>query len=85
MVEIVVPLGIQAVAAGFRGIDHPHVVQIAFGDNVDPPPECLALPVDSLGQFLKNMPGAEVVDAVDGVEPQGVNMVFALASTGHWR
>ena len=37
MVKIIVPLGIQAVAAGFRATYHPHVVQIAFGNNIDLP------------------------------------------------
>jgi len=76
MMEIVAPLGIQTVTAQFRLVNHPHVVQIAFGYNMDPASEHCSLAVDRLAQFLKDVPGTEIVDAVDGVQPKCINMVF---------
>src|SRR5581483_12133302 len=53
VVEVVAPLGIQAVAPERRRADQPRVVQVALGDDVDPPAEPLAGAVYRRGPLLE--------------------------------
>jgi hypothetical protein len=76
MVEVVVPLGVEPVAAELRRRDGAHVVEGAFGDDLYGPDEFPRLPVDRFGQLLENVPGPEIEDPVDGIDPQSVHVVL---------
>ena len=82
MVEVVVPLGIEAVAAALGRGNGAHVVEIALGDDLHPPPQGPRLAVNRRGQLLQDVPGAEIEDAVDGIEAQGVDVVLASPRRG---
>ncbi|OPY69912.1 MAG: hypothetical protein A4E62_01704 [Syntrophorhabdus sp. PtaU1.Bin002] len=72
--EVVIPLGIETISAHLSRIDDPHIVQIALRDHVDISPQSRALTVDRFAQFLEKVVGAEVEDAMNGIDSQGINM-----------
>ena len=77
MMEVVVPLPVEPVPPLVKGVDQPDVVQVTLRNDMDLPAETLRLTVDLRGQFLQNMPGAEIEDTVNCVDPQRVQMILA--------
>ncbi len=77
MVEVITPLCVEARAARLRWIEKPHVVQIAFGDDVHSPAELPCLIVSGLFDFPQDVPGAGIVDRMHRVDPQAVKMELA--------
>ena len=73
--EIVRPLPVQAEAASAGRFHHPRVIQVALRDEGDPAPRLLGKAGRCLRQLRQERRGALVEDAVDRVEPQGVDMV----------
>ncbi len=73
MVEVVIPLGVQAVSPKFPRADNARIIEVALGDDVDLPIEPLRLLVYGRGQLQKRM-GGEIQDAVDCIDPQGIDM-----------
>ncbi len=82
MVKIVVPLGVDGIAPGGTRIDNAHVFKIAFGNQPRFTPQTLCLGVKGFRKFLQDVARAEVVDAMDGVEPEGVHVIFGQPVQG---
>ena len=72
MMEIVIPLGIDAVAAHLRRTYDPGVVQIAFGNYIKRPSKEPAERMDCLGKLLQEMMGTEIEYALNCVNSEGV-------------
>src|SRR5262245_44587274 len=67
MVDVVVPLSIQAIASfGKWGYDS-HIVQVALSNHMNEPAQPMGLGVHGFGQFTHNVTGARVEDAMDGI------------------
>src|SRR5512143_1920779 len=74
VMEIIIPLGIEAVSADLCGIDDPNVVQVALGNDVHVPAKFLGTVMHSLAQFLQKMFCTEIEYPMDRVDPQGIHM-----------
>ena len=73
--EIVRPLGVDAVAAVLPGAHDPRIVEVAFGDQ-HPGTAGLALQRIHLGrQLLQDVHRRGVHDGVDGVDPEPVQVI----------
>ncbi|MEI9974651.1 MAG: hypothetical protein WDO73_22950 [Ignavibacteriota bacterium] len=57
-------------------LDYTRIVEIALRNQEGGAAELFRLRMKRVGQFAQNMPRAEVEDAVDGIQAQGVDMVF---------
>src|SRR5690349_11138878 len=77
MVKIVVPLGIDSVAADPWRVDHSGIIQIALGDKPRVAPEQVCLLMKGLCQLAEHMNRTEVEDLVNCVEPQRVDMILS--------
>jgi hypothetical protein len=95
VVEVITPLGIEAVALAAEGADwyrldpptggvgredDAGIVEVAFGDDVD-----VTVGGDLLrggGEVLKDVAGGEVINGVDGIEPQAVEVEVLEPHTG---
>jgi hypothetical protein len=75
VVEVVGPLGVEAVAADLAGTDQPGVVQVALGDEHEVTAKLGLERVYLLGQLLEDMHRRGVDDGVDGVDPEAVEVV----------
>src|SRR6185295_10778026 len=74
MVKVVVPLAIQSTASfGYRSNDS-YIVQVALSNHMNKPAQPLGLSVHDFGQFTQNVTSATVEDAMDGVQPESVNV-----------
>jgi hypothetical protein len=82
VVEVVAPLGVEAVAAVAGRLEQADVVQITFADEVVLARGLARDLADAFRQFLDEVLGALIVDLVQGVQPQGVEMVFAQPEEG---
>ena len=69
VVEIVAPLSIQSITTGGWGTHDARIIEIAFGDEMERPALALSAICGGLGQFRQNMPGAEVVNGVNRIQP----------------
>ena len=80
--KVVVPLRIQAVASHRAGINDAYVFEIALRDHpgLALKPACLIL--KCLPQFLQDVTGAEVVDAVYGIQAKRIHVVFSKPIEG---
>ncbi len=74
VVQVIVPLGVQPEAAQVRRADQPRVVQGAFGDQMDVPPQAFGKVFDRIGQLLQKRPGRKIQNGVDRIEPQGIDV-----------
>ena len=72
--EIIAPLGIQAVTTHLRRTDQARIIQIAFDDQGAGSSQSLLTIRRYGGQFGQNMPGAEIVDGVTSVQSQAIEM-----------
>jgi hypothetical protein len=76
MVEIVIPLSIQAKASLLGRIDDPDVVKIAFSNHPDKTTQFPCLLVNGFPDVEKDVPGTEIEDTVDRVDSKTVHMIF---------
>ena len=53
-----------------------NIIQIALGDQPGSTIQPAGLSLESFRQFVEDVTGAEVVDAVDGVEAKRVDVIF---------
>jgi hypothetical protein len=74
VVEIIVPLAVQAEAAKLRGPHQSCIVEVALCDEVYLPEEKVCLKMDSLGQLLQERFGREIEDRVDGIDPERIHV-----------
>src|SRR5258708_2565029 len=74
VMEVVAPLGVEAVSAVRRVGDDAGVVQVALGDQVEWTIQSLGQVIDRGFQLRQEMAGAEIEDAVDGVQTEGVKV-----------
>jgi len=77
MMEVVVPLSVKAMPAVRRWIDDTCVIQVAFTDHEDLPLKIRRLFMDHTGQLSQNVTGAEVVNAVNGIQSQRVHVILS--------
>ena len=74
VVEVVVPLRVHPEPAVRERCDHPDVVEVRFGDQPSGGrSRAPGASADGLVQLHQERPGGRVDDAVDRVEPQGVD------------
>ena len=74
MVEVVVPLAIQAIASFGNRSNDSYIVQVALSNHMNDPAQPIGLGMHGFGQFTQNVTGAKVEDAMDGVQPESVDM-----------
>src|ERR1700722_8443473 len=77
MMKIVAPLSIESVSSQFGRIDQPHVVQIAFCNDMDRTAKFAGLLVSRVLNFAEDMSRARVEDGMDGVDTQAVEVEVA--------
>ncbi len=77
VVEVVVPLRVEAVAARVARRDEARVVQVALGHDPEGAAERGAEHLHALGQLLEEVDGRVVDDRVHGVEAKSIDMVIA--------
>ena len=77
MVEVVIPLRVQAVPAGLRRGHEPGIVGVGLGDQHQIPVQPSRERPDLGGQLLQQVHSAAVLERVHRVEPQTVQMVVA--------
>src|SRR5579864_1282169 len=75
MMEVIAPLRVESVAAMSSIEEQPRVVQIAFCNELDGPPQLLRELVGRFLEFCQEMLGAEIEDAVDSIQAQGIKVV----------
>ena len=76
MMEIVMPLGIERKATCGAGIDYPDIVEIALCDDPSLTPQEPCLSVEGFGEFVEDVMGTEVVNAMNGIQANGVDVIF---------
>src|SRR3990170_7535942 len=76
MMKVVIPLGIQAIAACLTGVDDPDVVQIALRDHIDFSAQHFRFSVHRFPEFLQEVSRAEIEYPVDGIDPDGIDMIL---------
>src|SRR5205085_12658330 len=76
VMKIVAPLRIESVATCMRGLDHAHVVQIAFGDCPCRAAQRTRLRPKTLGDLCEQMAWANVYDAMDGIEAERIHVIL---------
>jgi hypothetical protein len=76
VVQIVIPLGIQSIASFLGRIDDPDVVKIAFGDHPNRTTQFLYLLVNGFPDFVQDVLGTKIEDAMDGVDSKTIDMIF---------
>ena len=82
VVEVVAPLGVHAVAAGFAGADDAGIVEVALGDEDETAAEGGSEGFDLGGELLEEVDGGAVDELVDGVEAEAVDVVVAHPHEG---
>src|ERR1700688_2554418 len=75
VMEILVPLRIESVAAGLAGYDDPRLVEVTLGDQNQMAAERSCEDLDFGGELLEKMDRAGVEERVHGVDAQTVEMV----------
>ena len=75
--EFIVPLRIQTVPSGRTRLDHSHIVEIALRDQPGAPSELLRLLMETLRQLRENMASAQIVNAVNRIQPQSINVILS--------
>ena len=73
--EVIAPLRVQSIAAMSPVEEQTRVVQIAFCNELDWPAQLLREFVRRSLEFCQEMLCAEIKDAVDGIQPQGIKVV----------
>src|SRR5579862_8540048 len=77
MMKLVVPLRVYAISAGRERADYADVVKVAFGDEPGLASQPLCLLVKAVGELSQDMNGAGIEDAVNRIQPQGVDVIFS--------
>ena len=76
MVKVVVPLRVERVAALGARINDANIFEVALGDQPSLAIQQLRLTLKGVRKFVEDVAGAEVVNAMDGVQAKRVNVVF---------
>ena len=76
VVKIVTPLRVYSVSAFCGRRDDPAIVEVALRDQQDGASEPFCFCMDQVRKFFQDVHGAEIVDAVYGVQPQSVDMIL---------
>ena len=76
MMKVVVPLGVKSVTTDGAGIDDADVFEIALGNDPGLALQALSLVMERFRQFVENMAGPEIVDAVDGIQAKSVDVIL---------
>src|SRR3989337_2665343 len=76
MMEVVIPLGIQAIAAYLPGIDDPDIVQIALRNHIDFSAQHFRLSVHRFPEFFQEVSRAEIEYPMDRIDPKGIDMIL---------
>ena len=74
--KVVVPLGVKSVATDGARIDDADIFEIALGNDPGLALQTLSLVMERFRQFVENVAGPEIVDAVDGIQAKGVDVIF---------
>src|ERR1035438_686413 len=74
--EFVIPLRIPPVPSARSRLDHPNIVEIAFRDQPRLTSQQRRLLVESVGELCQKVRGAEIVNAVNRIQPQRVDVIF---------
>ena len=82
MVEIVIPLGIEAEAPELTGTNDAAIVEGALGDAIDPPVELFGAPPERQAQLFEEGPGRVIENSMDGVKAQSVDLELADPEQG---
>ncbi len=77
VVDVVVPLGVQAVPAAERGGDQARIVEVALGDQRQRTPQMCREPEGFGGQVLEYVGGGAIDECVDRIESQRVDVEVA--------
>ena len=75
MMEVIAPLRVKPITAVSPVEEQSRVVQIAFCNELDRPAQLLREFVRRFLEFCQEMLCAEIEDAVDSIQPQGVKVV----------
>src|SRR5690606_35213286 len=68
---------IECVSPHFQGIQQPRIVEIAFGDDAKRPPRSGPLQPGDITNFSEDMPRAEIINRVNGVEAKAIEVKVA--------
>src|SRR6478672_9318810 len=74
MMEVIAPLRVESVAAMSSIEEQARVVEIAFCNELDRPTQLLREFVCRFLEFCQEMLCAEIEDAVDSIQPQGMKV-----------
>src|SRR5215469_4707010 len=76
MVEIIVPLRVDPLAANLGRIDYAGVVEIALRDQPGATAQCKRLSMEGVCHLPQEMARAEVKDSVNRIEPERVDVIL---------
>src|SRR5687768_7874084 len=74
MVEVVIPLGVEAESSELTRTNDAGIIEGALGDAIDPPVELLGARPERQAQFLKEGLSRVIEDGMDGVKAQRVDL-----------
>jgi hypothetical protein len=77
MMEVVVLLRVQSVAAGLDRIDDTRVIEVALGDYVRAAPEASGDGVKVFFEFPQDMSRAEIENSMNCVKAQCIDVIFS--------
>jgi hypothetical protein len=76
VMEIVIPLSIQATAALLGRVNDPNIIEIAFRNHPNMTTHSLCLSMNGLPDVIQYVLSAEIEDSVDGIDPETIHMIF---------
>jgi hypothetical protein len=76
VVEIIIPLSIQAVSSLPWRLNDPNIVQVAFGDHHEVVAQLLRLAMNRLAYLIEDMLGTEIKDPVNTIEAKAIDMIL---------
>src|SRR5271154_3351995 len=77
VMEVIAPLGVDAVASGLTRSDDSRIVEIALGDQDEATPESSGEYCHLRRQLLQKVNGGAVDERVDGIEAQAIDVIVA--------
>ncbi len=77
VMKVIGPLRVHRITALLDGTEQPRIVQVALGDHLDEAAELERRAFHAFRERLGEMHRAEVVDAVNGVEPKRIHVELA--------
>src|SRR5579871_5864612 len=77
MMEIIAPLRVDPIAAEFARFHDPGVIEVAFGDQYQPPAKLTLQSSDFARELFKEMDCRRIDHRVHRVDPQPIKMIIA--------